>query len=102
MEKKIRVLFAAFEAVPFMKTGGLGDVAGSLPMALRAAGCDARLIMPSFATIPAEYQKKMRRVAEFPVQLGWRNQHCVLYRMTHRGVPCYFIENDYYFGRDKA
>ena len=102
MEKKLRVLFAAFEAVPFMKTGGLGDVAGSLPMALRAAGCDARLIMPSFATIAPEYQKKMRRVAEFTVQLGWRNQPCTLYRMTHRGVPCYFIENDYYFGRDKA
>ena len=72
MRRKIRVLFAAFEAVPFMKTGGLGDVAGSLPPVLKAAGCEVRVMLPKFGTIPEEYKEKMTHVTEFQVHLGWR------------------------------
>ncbi|MBP5750407.1 MAG: glycogen synthase, partial [Firmicutes bacterium] len=101
-KKKIRVLFAAFEAVPFMKTGGLGDVAGSLPQALLQAGIEARVMLPKFATIPEQYRKKMTHVTDFYVSLGWRNLYCGVEKLRHNGVIYYFIDNEYYFGRDKA
>ena len=63
-KRKMRVLFAAFEAVPFMKTGGLGDVAGSLPQALLQAGIEARVMLPKFKTIPEVYRKKMTHVTD--------------------------------------
>ena len=100
--RKLRVLFAAFEAVPFMKTGGLGDVAGSLPRALRQAGCEARVIMPKFGTIPQKYRDRMTHVAHFAVQLGWRQLYCGIEKLTHQGVPYYFIDNEFYFKRDGA
>ena len=101
-KRKIRVLFAAFEAVPFMKTGGLGDVAGSLPQALLQAGIEARVMLPKFKTIPEVYRKKMTHVTDFNVSLGWRNLYCGVEKLRHKGVVYYFIDNEYYFGRDKA
>ena len=100
--EKISVLFASFEADPFMKTGGLGDVGGSLPAALKKAGANVRLIMPKFGTIPEEYRAQMVHVADFTVSLSWRNQYCGIEKLTKNGVVCYFIDNEYYFRRDKA
>lgn len=102
MRRKIRVLYAAFEAVPFMKTGGLGDVAGSLPAALKKNGCEVRVIMPKFGSIDKKYQEKMTFVTSFNVQLGWRNQYCGLFKLNHNGVTFFFLDNEYYFKRDGA
>lgn len=97
-----RILFAAFEAVPFIKTGGLGDVAGSLPGALNQLGADVRLIMPKFATIPEEFKSQMTHVADFYMPLGWRSQFVGIETLTYKGVIVYFIDNEYYFYRDQA
>ncbi len=100
-KRKIRVLFAAFEAVPFMKTGGLGDVAGSLPQALLKTGAEVRVMLPKFKTIPEKYRAKMTHVTDFNVSLGWRNLYCGVEKLRHKGVVYYFIDNEYYFGREK-
>ena len=97
--KRINVLFAIFEALPFMKTGGLGDVGGSLPQALKKAGVNLRLIMPKFDTIAEEYKSQMTHVTDFNVSLGWRNQYCGIDKLVHKGVTSYFIDNEYYFHR---
>ncbi|MBQ3920796.1 MAG: glycogen/starch synthase, partial [Firmicutes bacterium] len=97
----MRVLFAAFEAVPFMKTGGLGDVAGSLPKALLSEGVEVRVMIPKFRTIPERYRAKMTHVADFNVSLSWRNLWCGVDKLRHNGVVYYFIDNEYYFGREK-
>ena len=99
---KERILFAAFEAVPFIKTGGLGDVAGSLPAALNKLGADVRLIMPKFATIPQKFKDQMVHVADFYMPLGWRSQFVGIETITYNGVIIYFIDNEYYFYRDQA
>ena len=102
MRRKIRVLFAAFEAVPFMKTGGLGDVAGSLPPVLKNAGCEIRVMLPKLGIIPEEYREKMTPVAEFQVSLGWRSLYCGVEKLQHKGITWYFLDNEYYFKREKA
>ncbi len=101
-DTKPKILFCSFEATPFVKTGGLGDVAGSLPAALNAQGANARLIMPKLGTIAREYTDRMRHVADFTVQLGWRSQYCGIESLRLGGVTVYFIDNEYYFKRDKA
>ena len=70
--RKMRILFASSEAVPFAKTGGLGDVAGSLPRALKHAGARVAVILPKYASIPQEYKDQMKHVADFYVPLAWR------------------------------
>ncbi len=102
MERKCNVLFAAFEAVPFIKTGGLGDVAGSLPPALQKTGCEIRVILPKFRTIPAEFRRQMKHVTDFHLQLAWRELYCGIEELQYQGVTWYFIDNEYYFGRDSA
>ncbi|MBQ9827045.1 MAG: glycogen/starch synthase, partial [Lachnospiraceae bacterium] len=102
MEKRPGVMLAFYEAVPFMKTGGLGDVGGSLPGALKKAGLDARAVLPKFKGIDEKYKKKMKHVADFNVRLGWRDQYCGVESLEHNGVTYYFIDNEYYFLRDKA
>lgn len=102
MTNKPGVLFAASEAVPFIKTGGLGDVAGTLPLALKEAGCDIRVILPKLSSIPEEYKAQMRHVADFHVPVGWRSQYCGLEVLEHKGVTFYFLDNEYYFRRDQA
>ena len=99
---KIKILFCAFEAMPFVKTGGLGDVAGSLPRALNEAGGSARLIMPKLGAISEKYTSKMRHIADFTVTLGWRQQYCGIESLRLGGVTCYFIDNEYYFKRPAA
>ena len=102
MERKCNVLFAASEAVPFIKTGGLGDVAGSLPPALQAEGCEVRVMLPKFRSIPEEFRRRMEHVADFRLQLAWRDLYCGIEKLEYRGVTWYFIDNEYYFGRDRA
>ena len=97
---KIGVLFATFECVPFLKTGGLGDVAGSLPAYLNKNGCDTRVILPKLSYIKEEYRDKMKHICEFNVSLGWRNLYCGLEMLKLNGVIYYFLDNEYYFRRE--
>ena len=97
----IKILFVSAEVSPYSKTGGLGDVAGSLPKALRAKGVDIRVVMPKFGSIPAIHLEGIKPVANFTVHLSWRSQHAVVYGLNAHGDgdSVYFIENDFYFNR---
>lgn len=96
----MKVLFAAAEAHPFVKTGGLADVIGALPKALKGAGVDVRVILPKYKGIPENFTSKMEHVAVVDVPVGWRNQYCGIERIVYDGIPVYFVDNEYYFGRD--
>jgi starch synthase len=85
-----------------MKTGGLGDVGGSLPQALKKAGCDIRVMIPKFMTMPEEYKAQLTHVTDFRVSLGWRNLYCGIEQLTYKGVTYYFVDNEYYFNREMA
>ena len=98
--RKLRILFASSEAVPFAKTGGLGDVAGSLPRALKHAGAKAAVIMPKYGTIPQEYRDRMKHIADFYVPLAWRNVYCGIEKLELQGLDFYFVDNEAYFKRD--
>ena len=98
--RKMNVVFASAEAAPFVKTGGLGDVAGSLPAALQKAGANVIVMVPLYGTISDEYKSKMEHVTEFYVSLGWRNEYCGLERLVHNGVTYLFVDNKRYFDRD--
>ena len=94
---KKKLLFAASEALPFIATGGLGDVIGSLPKALaKTKDLDVRVILPLYADIPAKYREAMEEKAAFVVALAWRNQPCKIFSTELEGVTFYFIENEYY------
>lgn len=95
----MNVLMIAAEAVPFVKTGGLADVIGSLPKALRAAGADVRVMLPKYEDIPASWRDRMTPVASFSVQVGWRHQYCGIESLTVDGATYYFLDNEYYFKR---
>ncbi|MDF2839329.1 MAG: hypothetical protein K0Q99_100 [Clostridia bacterium] len=95
-----RVLYVASEAVPFIKTGGLADVAASLPKELRKLGIDIRVVMPKYKNIPEELKRDMTGLSEITVPVGWRNQVCGIQYIEYCGVPFYFIDNEYYFNRD--
>ena len=73
---KLSILFASFEAEPFAKTGGLGDVCGSLPRALINKGCDVRVILPKYQTIPLVYKEQLRKLVDFKMNLSWRSLYC--------------------------
>lgn len=93
------VLFVAAEATPFAKSGGLGEVIGSLPRALRRLGVDARVVMPLYRSVPPGLKADMALLREFTVPVGWRRQYCGLHTLRHRDVPFYFLDNEYYFAR---
>jgi starch synthase len=95
----MKVLFVASEAYPFIKTGGLGDVAYALPKALRKLGIDARVIIPKYEGIPSAFKNCMENIASFTVAVGWRNQYCGLEYLTYDEIPYYFVDNQYYFNR---
>jgi len=101
MAKK-NILFAAFEASPFIKTGGLGDVSGALPAHLKNDEYDVRVILPLISSIPEEYKSRMKSVTSYEVALGWRNQYCGLYTLMKGGVKYYFLDNEYYFKRSQV
>lgn len=96
---KLHIAFASAEAAPFVKTGGLGDVAGSLPHALKAAGADVVVFVPKYDTIAQEYKDRMEHLCDFYVPLGWRNEYCGLERLNHEGVDYLFVDNERYFSR---
>lgn len=98
--KKMQIVFASAECAPFVKTGGLGDVAGSLPAALVRAGAEVIVMVPKYATIKDEYKAQMEHFSDFYVSLGWRNEYCGLEKLEHDGVTYMFIDNERYFARD--
>ena len=95
-----KILYVGAEAMPFAATGGLGDVLGSLPAALAATGdCDVRVVIPLYETAAKNWKSKMKRLAEFQVQLSWRSLYCGVWALEQNGVTYYFIDNEYYFRR---
>ena len=97
----MNILYVSSEAAPFVKTGGLGDVAGSLPSALCELGCDARVIMPLYRCIPAQYKEKMTYINHIYIDMAWRKQYCGVFSLEHDGTIFYFVDNEYYFNGDK-
>lgn len=98
--KKMQIVFTSAECAPFVKTGGLGDVAGSLPAALVRAGAEVIVMVPKYATIKDEYKAQMEHFSDFYVSLGWRNEYCGLEKLEHDGVTYMFVDNERYFARD--
>jgi len=98
-DEKLKVLFVAGEANPFIKTGGLADVAGALPKALTEKGVDARVMIPLYLGIPQEFKNNMRFLGNCYVQLSWRSQYCGVFTCNYQGVTYYFIDNEFYFKR---
>ena len=99
---KLNVLFASYEAAPFIKTGGLGDVAGALPKAVQCPSIDIRVVLPKLSIIPEEYREKMKFICSFYVPLGWRSQYCGLFELRMGRITWYFLDNEYYFNRENA
>lgn len=98
--KKMQIVFASAECAPFVKTGGLGDVAGSLPAALVRAGAEVIVMVPKYASIKDEYKAQMEHFSDFYVSLGWRNEYCGLEKLERDGVTYMFVDNERYFARD--
>lgn len=96
----MKVLYAASEAAPFAKSGGLADVAGALPKELVRDGIDARVVMPLYGNI--KFRETIQYMTHFKVPVGWRMQHCGLFSTVRDGVTFYFLDNEYYFKREKA
>jgi starch synthase len=96
----MNILFISTEAAPFAKSGGLGDVIGSLPRELNKLGADARVMLPLYKGIRKKYKTKMKLVKDFAVTLSWRTQYCGVYQMEYEGVIFYFLDNEQYFDRD--
>lgn len=96
----LKILLITSEASPFAKTGGLADVSGSLPRALKKLDVDVRTIMPKYKIIPKEFSDKMTHIGHIFVDIGWRHQYCGVFRLEHNGITTYFIDNEYYFKRD--
>lgn len=96
----MKVLYVASECVPFVKTGGLGDVAGALPSALIKEKIDCRVIMPYYSTIPEKFRNTMNFLGKITVPVSWRNQYCGIFTQTIDGVQYYFVDNEYYFKRE--
>lgn len=96
----MRVLFVASEANPFIKSGGLGDVAGALPKALAQKGADVRVIIPKYKDINWEVKEKLRFIKSFNVSVGWRERYCGVWECLYNGVTYYVLDNEQYFYRD--
>lgn len=94
-----KVLFAAAEAAPFAQTGGLAEVIGSLPQELVKQGADVRVVLPKYDSIPEVYKEKMKFLFHITVLVSWRQQHCGVFELVHKGVTYYFVDNEYYFRR---
>lgn len=93
----LKVLFASSEAVPFAKSGGLADVAGTLPQNLDKNEVDIRVIMPKYGSIPEQFVSKMEYITNISVPLGWREKYCGIFKLVHEGITFYFIDNEFYF-----
>ncbi len=97
----MKILYAASEANPFIASGGLADVAGSLPAALQKLDAQCRVILPLYSSIDEKWRRKMKFVTYFNVPLGWRQQYCGVFTLVHEGVTFYFLDNEFYFKRDR-
>lgn len=95
----MNVLFAAGEALPFAATGGLADVAGSLPKAENQNGCDTRVVIPLYSDIPEHFRKEFKYITNFYVPLAWRSQYCGVFEAEYNGLKYYLLDNEYYFKR---
>ena len=100
-QKKLKVLICAGEAAPFVKTGGLADVCGTLPVALAAKKIDARVMIPLYGQIKDDYRREMKFLGFTYVPLAWRNEYCGVYEISKDGVVYYFLDNERYFKRGK-
>jgi len=97
-----KILFVAGESLPFASSGGLGDVIGSLPQALASeSDNDIRVVMPLYSKIEDKYRKKFEFVCSKYINLSWRSQYCGVFKYVHKGVTFYFLDNEFYFKRDK-
>lgn len=100
MKKTMQILYTAFEATPFFKSGGLGDVAGSLPGYISGTRYDIRVMLPKLNVIPERFLKRMEFMGSFEVPLSWRKQYCGLFKLRYKGLTYYFIDNEHYFHRN--
>ena len=96
----MKVLYAASEALPFAASGGLADVAGSLPQALRKRLIGCRVVMPLYSTIKQELKDTMKFITNISVPVAWRRQYCGIFEAKYGGVTYYLLDNEYYFKRD--
>lgn len=96
----MNVLFVVAEASPFIKTGGLADVAGSLPQALRSSRLDIRVVLPLYREIAEKYSDELTLIGEYKVHLGWREQYVGVKSLSLNSIRYYFIDNEFYFFRD--
>lgn len=98
----MKILYVSAESTPFIKTGGLADVAGSLPKALNQLGVDCRVVLPKYGQIDRKYADEMKKIMEFYVDIGWKREYCGVYTLDHDGVTYYFLDNENYFNRPKV
>lgn len=96
-----KILFIASECVPFVKTGGLADVVGSLPKAFDKEKYEVRVIIPNYKCIKPEWKEKMNFVTSFYMDMAWRSQYVGIMEMKYDGIQYYFIDNEYYFAGEK-
>lgn len=96
----MNIMFVSSEANPFAKSGGLGDVIGTLPSELKKRGIDVSIMIPLYKSIKEKYASRLKLVDEFNVQLSWRNQYCGLFTIKENNIDYYFIDNEYYFFRE--
>jgi len=103
-KKGIKVLSAVSEVVPFIATGGMGQVAGALAEALNSCdrGIEIRVVAPLYESFRDRYEPQMKFLGETSVSLSWRSQYCGVFMLERDGLTYYFVDNRYYFGRDKA
>lgn len=92
-----KILFVASESVPFIKTGGLADVVGSLPKYINKEEFDVRIMLPKYLALPESYKAQMKYLTHFYMDLAWRNQYVGVFQLNFDGITFYFIDNEYYF-----